>query len=564
MGTSKLNNEVVVIFGIPDALNTPDNFIPTSWEQYTYDANDLTPITNPNNNNVPASHYYTPKSALMDALGRTVQTTEHKAHYNEDTSQYEDVVMKYIYDIRGNLLEVRDPYNRKVFEYLYDFRPPQKDENGEQQPLSPLWTKHIDAGENTVFFDAGSRPVEVNDAKGAFTLNSYDNGSRPIRLWAKDKSGEDVTLRQVMEYGDDAGLSNPENENLKGQLYKHYDEAGLVEIPEYDFKGNVLTNKRQCISDTELMSVFDGPPTNWEIDCYRVDWTGLPSILDSKVFETNSEYDALNRVTKVTYPEDANNNRKIGLPTYNRAGALEKVEFAGTDYVKHIAYNAKGQRLLIAFGNSVMTRYVYDNKTFRLKRLKSEEYTLTDWEFSPSAGTVKQDHAYINDLIGNIIKINDESPNCGVGGTGSLAREFEYDPLYRLIEADGRENSPSTPFPWWDDSYRSTDNSLTTAYTQHYTYDKLGNIQKLQHIGDNNFTRNFNYSSPSNKLNSINVGMNTYSYQYDNSGNQTQENSNRFFEWDFANNMRCFYNQAGTAEPYPTEQLHLPELLKVV
>lgn len=36
---------------------------------------------------------------------------------------------------------------------------------------------------------------------------------------------------------------------------------------------------------------------------------------------------------------------------------------------------------------------------------------------------------------------------------------------------------------------------------------------------------------------------------YDSSGNQIQENSSRFFEWDFGNQMRCFYNQAGTSEP---------------
>src|SRR5690625_3649300 len=227
-------SEQRVIFGIPNALNTPNEFLPTPWEQYTYDANDLAPLTNPTNNNVPASHFYTPKSTLMDALGRTIQTTEHKAHYNTDTSEYEDVVMRYLYDIRGNLLEVRDPYNRKVFEHIYDLRPPQEDENGEKQPLSPLWTKHIDAGISTVFFDAAARPVEMDDAKGAFTLNAYDEGSRPTLIWARDKTGEAVTLRQVMEYGDNSGLTDPESENLKGQIYKHYDEAGLVEVPEYD------------------------------------------------------------------------------------------------------------------------------------------------------------------------------------------------------------------------------------------------------------------------------------------------------------------------------------------
>ena len=52
-------------------------------------------------------------------------------------------------------------------------------------------------------------------------------------------------------------------------------------------------------------------------------------------------------------------------PRYNRAGALESVELDGATFVDHIAYNAKGQRALIAYGNGVMTRYAYDPRTFR-------------------------------------------------------------------------------------------------------------------------------------------------------------------------------------------------------
>ncbi|MEZ4889799.1 MAG: RHS repeat-associated core domain-containing protein [Crocinitomicaceae bacterium] len=545
------NSEQRVIYGIPNALNTPNNFAPTPWENYTYDANDLAPQTNPNNNTVPASHYYTPKSALMDALGRTIQTTEHKAHYNANTEEYENVVMRYLYDIRGNLLEVRDPYNRKVFEHIYDLRVPKKDTSagsasgGEQQPLPPLWTKHIDSGESTVVLDVMGKVVESEDAKGARVLNSYDTLNRSIRIWANDKTGENTTLRQYLIYGDSAGLTNPENVNLKGKIYKHYDEAGLIETPEYDFKGNVLTNLRQCIADSELLSVFGSSIIN----CYRVDWTGLnTSILDTVTYETSMEYDAINRVTKMLYPEDVESERKEFIPVYNRAGALQSVKMNNIDYVKHIAYDAKGQRLLIAYGNGIMTRYLYHRLTFRLQRQCSEKYIQNDWTFTPQSGTTKQDYVYINDLIGNIVSINDKSPNCGVGGTNSLDRAFEYDPLYRLLQANGRENNPIVT-PIWDDSYRSTDNSTTTAYTQNYEYDKVGNIQKLQHIGNNNFTRNFNYSSSNNKLNSIEIGMTNYAFEYDECGNQTQETTNRHFEWDSSDRLRSFCVQTGISEP---------------
>ncbi|WP_300664819.1 SpvB/TcaC N-terminal domain-containing protein, partial [Fluviicola sp.] len=62
------NSEQRVIFGIPNSLNTPDDFIPTSWENYVYDSNDLATLTNSVNNPVPESHWYTPVSNLVDAL----------------------------------------------------------------------------------------------------------------------------------------------------------------------------------------------------------------------------------------------------------------------------------------------------------------------------------------------------------------------------------------------------------------------------------------------------------------------------------------------------------------
>lgn len=531
------NSEQRVVFGIPDELDTPDMFYPTPWENYAYDPNDLAPLTNPNNNSVPESHWYTPISNLLDSMGRTVQTVQHRAYYNASIDLYENLVMKYRFDIQGNMLITYDDHNRKVYENIY---------NSSNQVL---WSKNIDSGEGTVLFDGCGKIIESKDAKEAFTLNAYDHYSRSIFLWTRDNGSESMTLRQVFQYGDNSGITNPEIKNLKGQVCRNYDEAGFIENGEYDFKGNLLNTKRKFISDEELLSVFSPPPINWDVNCYRVDWTGSPSILDAKIFETDFEYDALNRLKKATYPEDTDGNRKDLLPSYNRGGGLQKVTFDGIDYIRQIAYNAKGQRLLIAYGNDVMTRYVYSNQTSRLLRLKSEKYLESDWVFDPQSGTVKQDLAHINDLVGNILTINDKTPNCGIGGINSLTRSFEYDPLYRLTKASGRENNPTTSFPWWDDVYRSTDNSLTTSYTQHYMYDKLGNILSMQHIGDNLFTRNFDYSTSNNRLNSITVGLNECNYLYDNCGNQIQENNSRFFEWDFGNQMRCFYNQASTSEP---------------
>src|SRR5690606_31873889 len=121
-------------------------------------------------------------------------------------------------------------------------------------------------------------------------------------------------------------------------------------------------------------------------------------ILDAKEYVTGLLYDGLNRVRKSILPEDVDSERKEMVPTYNRAGALEAIAFDGTDYVRHIAYNAKGQRVLLAMGNELMTRYAYDKKNYRLLRIKTEKYEEEDHEYEPQSGTTKQDSGYAYDL----------------------------------------------------------------------------------------------------------------------------------------------------------------------
>lgn len=75
-----------------------------------------------------------------------------------------------------------------------------------------------------------SKPIETEDSKGAITLSAFDVLGRQTHIWAKDKTSENITLRQLLIYGDDVneGPVNPKTNNYLGQLYKHYDEAGLV------------------------------------------------------------------------------------------------------------------------------------------------------------------------------------------------------------------------------------------------------------------------------------------------------------------------------------------------
>ena len=64
----------------------------------------------------------------------------------------------------------------------------------------------------------------------------------------------------------------------------------------------------------------------------------------------------------------------------------------------------------------------------------------------------------------------DASPDAGVGGSGSLQRDFGYDALYRLLRATGRESGAygTSPDPWDEDHVPDQGFSATRAYTRTY------------------------------------------------------------------------------------------------
>ena len=559
-------SEQRVIFGVPPDLTQPDPFTPTPWEAYTYDANDnagRTHAADPGAQSY-AHHWNTPSNVVIDALGRTIETVERNREKRPDGSftPIEEVHTRSSYDIRGNLLDVTDGLDRRAFHHVYDLL------------NRPLRIESIDAGLRRTVLDAANNVVEQRNNKGALTLHVHDLLNRPIRLWARDDAQSPVTLRERLVYGDGSDPNQPAAErdanraaNRLGKLYRHYDEAGLLTFETYDFKGNVAEKVRQVIKDDQILSVFGAAAAapNWQVTAFRVDWqppTGstldshAATLLDATEYRTLMTYDALNRVKTMRYPQDMGGAHQELHPHYNRAGSLERVALDNTTYVERIAYNAKGQRTLIAYGNRVLTRYAYEPKTFRLARLRTERYTQLSADIYHPTGTVLQDFAYGYDLLGNIWNLQDRTPESGVPTQPDrLNREFTYDALYRLLSATGRECDLSPAFPPWDDQPRCADLTKTRLYTESYQYDPVGNLRQLQHLANGaGFTRNFtlvpNNSAPeNNRLKTLAVGGTVYDYSYDPNGNLLQETTSRHFEWDHSDRMRVYRTQTAGSKP---------------
>lgn len=550
-------SEQRVIYGIPISLADPPlaptdtaKFLPTPWEAYTYDANDLAPVSydpGPTSgggvqalaNQAPRHHYFTPSSIVVDSMGRALMTIQRNRPVPTSATlpPIEELRTRFTYDIQENLLTIIDPLKRKAFVHVYDLS------------KHLLRIESIDAGMRWMVLNSLGNEVYRQDSKGALSLNRFDVLNRSLELWGGDGNGQAITLRERREYGDHGDRSQPQQQrseerskNRLGKLARHYDEAGLLQLNRYDFKGNLLEKTRQVVSDAALA-------TGWIADWSRVN---RDDDLEGAQYMTSMQYDALNRPARVQYPQGVDSQRALLELMYNRAGVLEQVALNGEIYVQRIAYDAKVQRIFIAYGNDVLTRYAYDSRTFRLKRLRTEEVIRTGADYQPT-GVLFQDWAYDYDLNGNILAVRDIVPGCGVSSDpDQLDRLFSYDAIYRLTSATGRECNQAAPDPYWSDPTRCQDVASTRPYTQTYIYDDAGNMTALAHIAPNNgsFTRTFDMKLGSNRLDKVMVGPaamgNVYNYQHDDNGNMTEETTSRRFRWNHADRLQEFSETAGT------------------
>jgi RHS repeat-associated protein len=539
-------SEQLVVLGVPADLADPEVFAPTAWESFVYDANDNAGRTHGAAAEAYRSHWDTPAGIEVDALGRTVVATARNGP-DPETDWY---VTRFRHDIQGNLVAVTDPLGRQAFAYRFDL-------------ARRRWRMDsIDGGRRDTVPDALGNAVEGRDAKGTLTLGAFDILHRPVRVWARDGAGEAATLRQRIEYGDAGDPAQPPAEreaararNLLGRAVAHYDEAGLVTVATVDFKGNVLDSARRVIADAPILASYERAAADrWRVMPFAVDWQSASGdLLETREYQTITSFDALNRVTRQVLPVDVGGRRRELVPRYDRAGGLEQVRLDGSVYVERIAYGAKGQRTLVAYGNGVMTRYAYDPHTFRPARLRSERCTVDGVTYQPS-GPALQDYAYDHDLAGNLLTIHDRTPGGGIpatpAGADALDRRFTYDPVYRLLTATGRECDLPPDGPPSQDLPRCTDLTRTRAYTETYAYDATGSMLRLAHRnGQGGFARDFAVESGTNRLQRMTTGAMAFDHRFDANGNLVAEATSRRFDWNHADQLVAFATQVDGAEP---------------
>ena len=327
---------------------------------------------------------------------------------------------------------------------------------------------------------------------------------------------------------------NDKQLNLRGKVYRSFDQSGMIETTEYDFKNNVKNNSRQLSIDYKQL-----------LDLNVVDPLVL---LEVETFTGKALFDAMNRATELQMPDGS----KIH-PSYNEAGLLEQVNvFVQTQsqdipFVQNIDYNAKAQRERIVYGNKTAAKYEYDEKTYHLTRLLTTRNNGAD---------ILQDLNYTFDPVANVTTIEDKAQQTIFFNNASVeaSNKFEYDAIYRLAYTQGREhtgqNAASDQFD--SDKTQFNNQRLTLPgdmnamqrYEEKYDYDEVGNMIHMIHnagngIFSNKWTRIFSYNATNNQLTKTQVGANITSYSYDANGNMKNlQNANFGLTWNYANQLQ--------------------------
>jgi len=465
-----------------------------------------------------AAHANTPTIAFFDTLGRPFLTLAHNRFELNGAIVDEQYPTRVELDIEGNQRAVRDAIvqngdasGRIVMRYDYDMLG------------NRIHQASMEAGERWMLNDVTGKPIRAWDSRGFMRRIAYDALRRATETFVTEKGVERLDTRTV--YGEGQGAAN----NYRTRVFQVFDGAGVVTSAVYDFKGNLLRGRRELLPNYQQ----------------TVDWQQNPLPNDG-TFTSSTTYDALNRPTAVTAPDNS-----IYRPTYNEANLLDTVEVnlsgasATTPFVTNINYDAKGQRELIAYGNGAQTHYEYDRLTFRLTRLQTTRPVglngLASQLFTGPA--VVQDLRYTYDPVGNITRIEDAALPTIFHNNEQVhpISGYTYDAIYRLIEAQGREHIGQTAHDFNPPAGNRRDfdfagladfiahpNDLQAMrnYTEGYAYDAVGNFQFMRHSANGgSWTRSYEYAAPSliesarqsNRLTKTTVGngtnfIETYTY----------------------------------------------------
>jgi hypothetical protein len=382
------------------------------------------------------AHKDTPTLSHFDCLGREFLVIKNNGKDGIISTRTQ-------FDISGNVLETRDGLDRVITTHTYTMC-------GHN-----LLTQSADSGSRLEIMDIHGKVMFRWDSRGTRLRTDYDDLRRPTNTYSQTAGKESLVEKNI--YGENERDSQAHN--LRGKVFRQFDQAGVVTHPEWDFKGNELLVERQFAKDYKSV----------------VDWMTTSAVeLELEVYPTRRTFDALNRVITIQSPD-----KSMVSNAFNKGGLLHSVSAnlkgdpKPTPFVVSSQYDAHCRLVAQTAGNNTITTNAFDLLT---QRLVNRTVVRQD----ASRQTDVQNLTYTYDPVGNVIFVQNDAEQTVFFRNGAVEphSEYTYDALYRLTEAMGREHVGQTKGlasgPGTATSSTGAalgDGNAIVGYVEHYTYD---------------------------------------------------------------------------------------------
>ena len=312
-----------------------------------------------------AAHANTPTVVHLDALGRSFLTIEDGGDLPGGGHLFVDT--RYRFDLAGNSVEVTDARGNQAL--LGDYAA-----TGEMLSLT-----RCDAGRVRTLQTSDGLPLFKITAVDHEIEHTYDAARRPSEQLVKEV-GFAWRADVRWEYGEAA--PNASAANLRGALWRQWDQTGLNTELDFDFAGNRVAWRAEVLDAADLGQVDWGSPS-------------APTPRDS--YEFAATYDARGEMTRQTYPTGHLSDYR-----FDSGGQVVETDMTGpsgtiTNLFFDIRYDEHGRAVSLTRGNGVSSTWTYDQETGHLVGITSlrgqaalQDQTLT-WDPNGNLTTIHDD-----------------------------------------------------------------------------------------------------------------------------------------------------------------------------
>ncbi|SCW97393.1 MULTISPECIES: RHS repeat-associated core domain-containing protein [unclassified Pseudomonas] len=453
-------------------------------------------------------HLATPVLSVVEPRGLPVRTVRY--HRRVENKPLDTRVNRQAYDALGCLVAQWDPRMWALVEE--GSMAPANQTSIHNLSGQVLAQNSVDAGWRLSLLGEAGQVLHRWDSRGTQVSIEYDRLLRPVTVLEQGQGELERCVERLTYAGPEASTKN-----LCGQLVRHDDPAGSVQLLEADLNGGILLQSRYFLRQEML--------PDWPLEQSLRD-----ELLESEENRSTTQhhYNALGDVLSQT---DAKGHRQRF--TYSVDGLLHSVwlQLAGQTeqlLVSMVGYNAFAQVETEIAGNGVVTTADYSPVNGRLMHLLVNR----------ANGTCLQDISYSYDPVGNILSVRDEAQPIRFFNNQRTEphNTYRYDTLYQLIEATGRETAAGQQGPALPALQPTpVDPNQLSQFTQTYCYDAGNNLTTLRHVGAQSYTREMQVGALSNRSVPKEIELAT---AFDDNGNLLLLQPGQGLSWDLRNQLQ--------------------------